>query len=654
MSCRRRIAILVSLIAVFIAGYDAPCAATTDTPKVIFSTYLGGTAFDEGFATATDESGNVYVVGSTGSPLFPGNSIPLSGPEDFFIAKFSPAGQLLFSTRIGGSSFDEASGIAVDQNGNVYVTGQTGSADFPVVNGFQTSFAGGFSDAFVVKVNPLGTIVYSSYLGGSGGDEFARAIAVDGSGNAYIVGKTNSTDFPLENAAQPVYGGGPSDAFVAKINTNAMGAASLVYSTYLGGNGFESGNAIAVDQGGNAYAAGGAECCFPTTSDAFQPFIGNGFLHVFLVKLGPSGSVMYSTLIGGSKSDVAGSIAVDRSGNAYVVGETGSADFPTSAQPFQATNRGIINAFLTKIDPAVPGSAGLVYSTYLGGETLDPTGAVAIDSAAAVTVDSSGRVYVVGRADSLSFPTKNPIQADNGGGSDAFLVQLDPAVAGPDGLLFGTYLGGTQHDEALGIALASDGRVALTGFTDSGNFPVSHAFQGAPGGSLDVFVTYMTFDTTPPTISVPSDTVLNATSPAGAIFSFTATATDSLDPNPVIACTPPSGSSFPIGTTVVTCSATDVSGNNSTASFQVSVKDAAQQISDLAAYVASLNLPSGLTNSLENKLNSAFQDPLSGSCADLNDFVNQVNAQSGKAIPPSQATTLKQSATRIKTVLGCR
>jgi HYR domain/Beta-propeller repeat len=575
------------------------------------------------------------------------------GPGRLFVAKFSPTGQLLFSTRIGGGGFDEAFGIAVDQNGNVYVTGQTGSPDFPVVNGFQTSFGGGFSDAFVVKLNASGTIVYSSYLGGSGGDEFARAIAVDSSGNAYVAGKTNSTDFPVENAAQPVYGGGSSDAFVAKINTNAVGAASLVYSTFLGGNGFESGNAIAVDQGGNAYAAGGAECCFPTTSDAFQPFIGNGFSHVFLVKFGPSGSVMYSTLIGGSKSDVARSIAVDRSGKAYVVGETGSADFPTSAQPFQATNRGIINAFLTKLDPSVPGSAGLVYSTYLGGETFDST-TIAIDSAAAVAVDSAGLVYVVGRADSLSFPTKNPIQANNGGGSDAFLLQLDPAVAGPEGLLFGTYLGGAQHDEALGIATAPDGRVALTGFTESGNFPVFQAFQGFSGGSLDAFVAYMTFDTTPPTLSVPSNTVLNATSPAGAIFSFTATATDSLDPNPVIACTPPTGSTFPIGTTVVSCSATDASGNSSTASFQVTAEGAAQQISDLAAYVASLNLPSGLANSLESKLNSALQDPISGSCADLSDFVNQVSAQSGKVIPPSQAATLKQSAMRIKAVLGCR
>ena len=646
MSCRRRVVMLISLISAFTTGYGAQCAAATDTPKVIFSTYLGGTGFDTGFDTATDASGNVYVAGLTSSQLFPGNAIPLSGSDDFFIAKFSPTGQLLFSTRIGGGSFDEAFGIAVDQNGNVYVTGQTGSSDFPVVNGFQTSFGGGFSDAFVVKLNPLGTIVYSSYLGGSGSDEFGRAIAVDASGNAYVVGKTNSTDFPVENAAQQVYGGGPSDAFVAKINTNAVGAASLVYSTFLGGNGFDSGNAIAVDQGGNAYAAGTAECCFPTTSDAFQRFIGNGYLHAFLVKFGPSGSVVYSTLIGGSKSDVVTSISVDQSGNAYLVGETASADFPTSAQPFQATNRGTLNAFLTKLDPAVPGSAGLVYSTYLGGETSD--------SAAAVAIDSSARVYVAGRADSLGFPTKNPIQANNGGGSDAFLVQLDPAVAGPEGLLFGTYLGGTQNDQALGIALAFDGRVALTGFTDSPNFPVVQAFQGSSDGSRDAFVTYLTFDTMPPTISVPSNTVLNATGPAGAIFSFTATATDSLDPNPVVACTRPSGGTFPIGTTVVTCSATDASGNSSTASFQVTVKGAAQQISDLAAYVASLNLPSGLTNSLESKLNSALQDPMPGSCADLSDFVNQVSAQSGKAIPQSQATTLMQSATRINAVLGCR
>src|SRR5262245_7202085 len=249
MFCRR-VAMLISLIAAFTIGYDAPCAASTDTPRVVFSTYLGGTGFDAGFATATDSSGNVYVAGSTGSQLFPGSDIPLAGSGDFFVAKFSPTGQLLFSTLIGGGSFEDARGMAVDQSGSVYVTGETGSPDFPVVNGFQASFGGGFSDAFVVKLNPSGTIVYSSYLGGPGGDELAGAIAVDGSGNAYIAGKTNSTDFPVENAAQPVYGGGTSDAFVAKIDTNAVGADSLIYSTFLGGISFESANAIAVDQSG--------------------------------------------------------------------------------------------------------------------------------------------------------------------------------------------------------------------------------------------------------------------------------------------------------------------------------------------------------------------------------------------------------------------
>jgi len=636
---------LISLISVFITGYGVLCAASTGTPKIIFSTYLGGTGFDEGFATASDASGNVYVAGLTISQLFPGNAIPLTGPDDFFVAKFSPTGQLLFSTRIGGGSFDEAFGIAVDQGGNVYVTGHTGSADFPIVNGFQMSFGGGFAAAFFVKLNPSGIIVYSTYLGGSGGDESGNAIAVDGSGNAYVVGRTNSTDFPVKNAAQPVYGGGPKDAFVAKINTNAVGATSLVYSTFLGGFGSDSGNAIAIDAVGNAYAVGTAECCFPTTRDAFQPLIGNTYLHVFFVKLGPSGSVLYSTLIGGSNSDSGSSVSVDQSGNVYVVGETASRDFPTSAQSVQTTNQGTFNAFLTKLNPAVPGSAGLVYSTYLGGE--------AFDSAAAVAVDSSGRVYVVGRADSLGFPTQNPLQANNGGGSDAFLVQLDPAVAGPAGLLFGTYVGGTQNDQALGIALASNGRVALTGFTDSPDFPVVHAFQGSSGGSRDAFVTYVNFDTTPPVISVPSDTVLNATSTAGVIFSFTVSATDSFDPNPIVACTPSSGSTFPIGTTVDTCSATDAGGNSSTTSFQVTVKGASQQISDLAAYVASLNLPSGLTNSLQSKLNAALQDPLPGSCADLSDFVSQVSAHSGKTILQSDAATLIQSATRIKAVLGC-
>jgi hypothetical protein len=639
--CMRRIVVSVLLFCCWIQVASASVGS-----KVLFSTYLGGSGFDEGFAVTTDAAGSVYVAGLTSSPTFPGNNTASSGPDDFFVAKFSAAGQLLYSQRIGGSSFDEAFGIAVDGLGNIYVTGQTGSSDFPIVNGFQTQFGGGFSDAFLVKLNPSGTLVYSSYLGGTGGNESAGAIAVDGFGNAWLAGRTDSVDFPRVNAAQANLGGG-ADAFVAKVNTNVTGTASLVYSTYLGGFGFESGNAISVDGSGNAYVAGAAAGGFPTTADAFQTTNHGPSFDVFVTKLDAIGGLIYSTLIGGIGSDVARGISTDQLGNVYVTGETSSLDFPTTRVPFQSTNNADAswNAFLVKLNPSIAGTSGLLYSTYLGGQGPD--------SGSGVIVDSAGRVFVTGYTTSASFPVLDAIQPQIAGGRDAFLIELDPAISGSGALLYGTFLGGGHNDESLGIALASDRRIAITGFTDDGTFPRAGSFQIPYGGSRDAFVAYATLDTIPPSITVPSDALLNATSPAGAVFTFIVSATDDADPNVVASCAFPSGTVFPIGTTLNTCTAADASGNTATASFHVTVEGAAQQISDLEAYVTSLHLASGLTNSLDAKLEAASRDSLPKSCADLNDFIAQVGAQTGKAISSQQSATLRASATRIQAVLGC-
>jgi hypothetical protein len=393
-------------------------------PKTLFSTNLGGSGFDEAFATATDAAGNVYVAGLTNSPSFPGTNTAPSGTDDFFVTKFSPTGQILYSRLIGGSSFDEAYGLAVDASGNVYVTGATGSPDFPIVNGFQTTYGGGFSDAFIVKLDPAGNIVYSSYLGGSGGNESGNGIAVDNNGNAYIAGRTNSTDFPTHNAAQGTYGGDIADAFVAKVNTTMVGDSSLVYSTYLGGVLFDTGNAIAIDSGGDAYVTGGTSCCVPTTPDAFQTFA-PGSLHVFVTKLGPAGDIRYSTLVGGSGHDVGRGIATDGSGNVFVTGETTSLDFPMTTRTFQSSNNiSQFNwtAFVFELNPFIAGKGGLIYSTYLGGQGPD--------SGSGVAVDASGHILVTGYTASATFPVDTAIQPSLSGFQDAFLVELDPNIAG--------------------------------------------------------------------------------------------------------------------------------------------------------------------------------------------------------------------------------
>ncbi len=632
---------LFLLIALLLCSFQS--AAASPTPKTFFSTYFGGTSNDDPLAVAVDSAGNVYLTGVTFSPSLPGNCV-FSGSSGAFLAKFSSAGQLLYCQRIGGTLFDTTGGIAVDSKGNVYLTGATRSPDFLVVNGFQSTVAGGFDDAFLVKLDPTGQIVYSTFLGGTG-NEAGWAIAVDDNGTAYIVGNTNSSDFPTLNAIQSTFGGDKSDVFVAKINTNLSGAASLIYSTYLGGGLEDIGTGIAIDSSGNAYLTGATQYGIPVTPDAFQA-TATLALHPFMTKLGPDGSLIYSTMIAGSGYGLARAIAVDLSGAVYITGET-TTDFPVTSNAFQSASSaaaGNVTAFVAKIDPTIPGAGGLVFSTYLGGRGPD--------SGAGIAVDATKRIYVTGYTASVSFPTFAAMQAQLAGGKDAFLVEFDLTKPNGSFFQFATFLGGPNDDEANGMYLASDQRIALTGIT-TGGYPTSGPFQIPFAGFQDAFVTFVSLDTDLPTVTVPSDITLNATSFAGAVFNFTATVRDESQPNLVPTCTLPSGSTFPIGTNFDTCSATDASGNTGTATFIVIVEGRQDQIFDLMRYIGNLFPANGLTNSLDTKLRAALQDPIPGACSDMNDFISQVNAHTGKDFTIEQGAFMNTSATRIRSMLGC-
>ncbi len=317
---------------------------------LLYSTYLGGSGYDQGNGIAVDGSGNAYVTGYTSSTDFSTTS-PLQGSnaggEDAFVTKINVAGSaLVYSTYLGGSAYDLGNGIAVDGSGNTYVTGYTSSINFPLASPLQPSY-GGNTDAFVAKLNAAGSaLVYSSYLGGSGGDQ-GYGIAVDGSGNAYVTGYTQSINFPTTNPLQPSIGGGSSDAFVAKIN--AAGSAR-VYSTYLGGSSFDQGYGIAVDGSGNAYVTGFTYSTnFPTANPLQGSNGGNGNGDAFVTKINSLGSTLeYSTYLGGASDDYGYGIAMDGSGNAYVTGNTSSTNFPT-ANPLQTRIAGRQNAFVLSI-----------------------------------------------------------------------------------------------------------------------------------------------------------------------------------------------------------------------------------------------------------------------------------------------------------------
>ncbi len=448
---------------------DGSAPGTRDPRGVAlaYSTYLPGNDIDEGHGIAVDGSGFAYVTGYTSSSDFPTHE-PYQNDQpnqDVFVTKLSVAGgSLIYSTYLGGGGDDRGYGIAVDGDGDAYVTGWTQSVDFPTQNPYQST-SESLRDAFVTKLSSFGnSLIYSTYLGGNDGDE-GYGIAVDGSGCAYVTGMTYSSNFPTLNPFQTNQVG--ADAFVTKLPATG---GSLIYSTYLGGGWHDWGYGIAVDVDGDAYVTGWTESDgFPTQN----PYQTNQLLRdVFVTKLSSFGnSLIYSTYLGGSDDDEGHGIAVDGSGCAYVTGTTISSDFPTLF-PYQ-TDQTVEDAFVTKLSSS---GNSLIYSTYLGGSNYDyGTG---------IAVDGSGSAYVTGYNWSTDFPLLYSYQTDQWG-YDVFVTRLSGSGSS---LIYSTYLGGGGHDYGYGIAVDGSGRAYVTGTTYSSNFPIQNPF-GTDGGGSDVFVT---------------------------------------------------------------------------------------------------------------------------------------------------------------------
>jgi len=336
-----------------VALYDRTRPLVID-PFLTYSTYLGGASYDQANGIAIDPSGNVYVTGFTQSNPFPRAAGALqtayAGNSDAFVAKLSANGSsLLYSTYLSGDAVDQALAIAVDSSGSAYITGQTFQATtFPITSGAYQPTNHGFGDAYVTKLSPDGSsLLYSTYLGGSG-LHVPRAIAVDSLGNAYVAGKTFSTDFPTLNAFQSI-NHGKEDAFVAELNPSGS---ALLYSTYLGGSGFEQANGIAVDSAGNAYVTGYTSSAdFPVTN-AIQAACKScaNLNDAFVTEIGAGGtSLVYSTFLGGNANDEGMGIALDNLENAYVTGFTFSTDFPTTSGAYQGALLGGSSAFVAQI-----------------------------------------------------------------------------------------------------------------------------------------------------------------------------------------------------------------------------------------------------------------------------------------------------------------
>jgi hypothetical protein len=475
----------------FALGDYNPNQPLTIDPQLIYSTYLGGSAFDSAKSVAVDFAGNAYITGVTQSTNFPTeNPIynALNGDQDAFIVKINPTGSaLVYSTYLGGSDREDefgperAGGIAVDSSGNAYVTGCTNSADFPIVNPIQPTHGETTNcDAYVSKLNPAGdALIYSTFLGGPGADS-ANAITVDDLGSVYIVGDAGK-DFP----GNPFLNSG--HVFVMKID--AAGSV-IVFSMFLGGSSFEQATDVTVDSAHNIYVVGNTYSTDFPVLNAAQPIKGGGVSNnndAFVTKINADGSALvYSTYLGGSKTDEAAGIALDDLGNAYITGVTQSAlDFPTvnAYQPTYGGERG--DAFVTKLNAA--GNA-FVYSTFLGGSDDEnyfsghgPYGGIA--------VDSTNNAFVTGYTCSANFPTVGSFLKGNVGSCFAFVTRFNEAG---DALFFatliGTRSGGSGDASGTDIALDAQGNVYVVGETNATDLLTKNALQPSYAGLTDAFI----------------------------------------------------------------------------------------------------------------------------------------------------------------------
>ncbi len=510
-----------------------PSSTLVIDPVLSYSAYVAGGGDESGAGITIDASGSAYLAGGSSSLDFPTTAGTISqtnaGSTDGFVAKLTPDGSgYAFSTYVGGIADEGIARAVVDAAGNIYICGGTASTDFPTTAGaFDTTFSGGSFDGFVAKLAPgAASIVYSSYLGGSG-DDGAASIAIDSGGNAYVTGGSTSSNYPTTPGAfdtSNISLVGLPDAIVTKINPTGT---ALVYSTYLGAAfNLEAGAAIAVDSSGFAYVGGATNGGFPTKAGSFDTSFNGGSFDGFISKVNTTGTdLVYSTYLGGSDEDYVFSLAIDGSGNAYATGFTPSTNFPV-LNAFQPAIGGGFDAYVTKLNTA--GSA-LVYSSYLGGtgnEGLTSAGGTELQIAGGIAVDGSGNAYLTGFTDSTDFPVVAAWQPARAGGFDAFVVKVNAAGSAK---VYASYLGGALEERGLGIAVDGAGDAYVTGFTVSTNFPTTAgAVRTVPGGNAlsDGFVAKLGAgpgDT--PGIYVPSSGAFflrtsNSPGPAVTVFTF--------------------------------------------------------------------------------------------------------------------------------------
>lgn len=446
-----------------------------------WSTYLGGSASDEGYSLAIDSQDNAIITGFTWSVNFPvlnGYNETHSGgdydQEDVFISKFDSSGKMIWSTFFGGLDTDEAYSVAIDSQDAVIITGSTHSENFPVLNGFDETVNGGRSDAFLSKFDSSGVLVWSTYFGGSERDK-GYSVAIDSQDNIIVTGETSSNNFYTLNGYDQTFNGGNTDAFISKFNSSG----SLIWSSFFGGENRDYAESVAVDTQDNIIVFGNSEFVDPDSTN-YEESSEN--FDTFITKFTSSGEFVWNTFLGGSSAEFGHSVAVNSLDEVIIAGLTGSNNFPVLNGNDESFNGGYYDGFLTKLST----DGGLIWSTFLGGKKGG-------DSINSVAINSQDAIIVTGYTDSSDFPTLGGFDESINGNplfGDTFISKFNSSGK----LVWSTYLGGSSYENSHSVAVDSKDEIIVTGITSSSDFPIFNAYDELYSGidfDGDVFITKM-------------------------------------------------------------------------------------------------------------------------------------------------------------------